>query len=453
MGGASISFFRGPLSGAINPASLLHVDPSFEVALMGFLPQRGATLDTSGLLVGEEVEVESENPFFLAPNFAISWRLSSKIALGLSFYSSGGMNTEYRTNLYHKSFSQPISLFSAAAAGVQGAEPNGREHQTVKAALLNAPHTGTLGVNLEQGVFTPTLSYRWSEELSLGASLLIGAQRFSAQGLGDFVSFSNSPLALTDNGGDISLGLGARLGLSYNPQPWVRLGVVASSKVYMSAFENYQGLFAGEGNFDIPAHFGLGVALSPLPNLHLSADVTHIMYEGVESLSNPGPTADQLLTGFNQALNNGFKAQLQGIAVPVNEGAISPLGTEEGYGFGWESVWVGKLGLAYDVTPHFTAMLGYAYGQNPVGPEDVLFNLIAPAVVQHHITGGLSAVISPRRTLTFSYQYVPYAEVKGDYQASEEAATQLAGGPIPLSLKGSAWMSQQVAELSYRQSF
>jgi len=410
MGGASISFFRGPLSAVVNPASLLHVKPGVEVALMGFLPRRGATLDTSGLF-GEEVSVKSESPFFIAPNLAASWSLTERLAVGVGLYSSGGMNTEYRANLYHQAFSKPISLFSAAAAGVAGVTANGEVHVFVRESLLSAPHTRTLGVNLEQAVITPSLAYKVSDELSVGVSALVGVQRFSAQGLGDFVSFSKEPLALTDNGAELSMGLGGRLGLSYSPLSWLRLGAVASSKVYMSDFERYQGLFADEGDFDIPAHLGLGLALRPLQMLHISADVTRILYEGVTSISNPGPTGDQLLTGFNQNLMNGFQAAIEGVNVPVNQGAQHPLGAGNGYGFGWESIWVMKVGASLQISPTLELMLGYAYGQDPIASSEALFNMIAPAVVQHHYTGGASYSLSAHHQLTVSYQYVLNGEV------------------------------------------
>jgi len=452
MGGASISFFKGAISTAINPAGLLHLDPSFEISLMGFLPQRGGDLDTSKLF-GEAVSVESENPFFLAPNMAANWSITPKLAVGITFYSSGGMNTEYKTNLFHQAFSKPIGLFTAAAAGSLGLSGSGPEAQYVKSSLLNAPHTGTLGVNLEQGVLAPSVAYKLNEQLSLGASLLVGLQRFEAQGLGDFIAFSQSPLALTNNGYDYSMGFGARLGLSYSPREWLRVGAVASSKVYMGDFKRYEGLFADGGNFDIPAHMGVGASVKLSPALTFSADLTRIMYEGVASISNPGPTTDELLQGFQQSLLNGLNARARGVAVPVNAGAMNPLGSADGYGFGWRSIWVAKVGAHYQARPDLELMLGYAYGQNPVQQQDALFNLIAPAVVQHHLTGGVSKRFKAH-TLTLSYQHVLEGELPSEYRAGPEATTELAGSPnLELGFDARPWMAQQVVELSYGYTF
>ena len=35
-------------------------------------------------------------------------------------------------------------------------------------------------------------------------------------------------------------------------------------------------------------------------------------------------------------------------------------------------------------------MFGYSFNQNPVTDENVMFNILAPAVVQEHITFGVS---------------------------------------------------------------
>ncbi len=40
----------------------------------------------------------------------------------------------------------------------------------------------------------------------------------------------------------------------------VTLGAAYSSKMRMSKFDKYKGLFAEEGGFDIPEHYSLGIA-------------------------------------------------------------------------------------------------------------------------------------------------------------------------------------------------
>jgi long-chain fatty acid transport protein len=453
MSGATIAFVRDSIAVAVNPSGLHFIEEGLDLSLMGFMPERGGELDTFGIF-GEAYSSTSENPFFLAPNVGGAWRINRRWVVGFSLYSSGGMNTEYKTNLYHQSFAAPTALFSAAVAGANGFEVNGEEHKFVEASFLNASNTGTLGVNLEQAVLAPSIAYKMNDQLSLGFSMLVGFQRFSAQGLGDFVSFSTSPLQLSDRGPDYSAGVGARVGVTYTPLKRLSMGAVASSKIYMSPFEKYSGLFAGRGDFDVPSHFGLGLAAELLRGFTLSVDLTHINYEGVSSVSNPGPDADLLLSGFNTALENGLRAGRSSARVAVNEGARYPLGSDQGYGFGWDNIWVFKSGVHYQLNETWQLMGGYAYGQDPVADEQALFNLIAPAVVQHHVSLGVSTLLAKRHQVTLTWQRAFEGEVSQVYKASPSVAESLAGSSaLELSYKASAWMSQQVVEVGYGYKF
>lgn len=453
MGGASIAYVRDAIAIAVNPAGMSWIGDGLDVSLVGFAPTRGGMLDTGGIL-GESFSAVSENSFFIAPNLGACWRVTKRLSLGFSLYSSGGMNTEYQTNLYHQGFAGPTEIFSAAIARGEGFEVGGYAHEFVKSSFKNAPNTGTLGVNLEQAVFAPSASLKLTPELSVGASLLLGFQRFSAQGFGDFVALSSTPTRVTDRGADYAIGAGIRAGLSYRVDERLEVGAVASSKVYMTPFDQYRGLFAEEGRFDIPAHIGFGVSARPLRAFTISADITRIFYGGVRSVSNPGPSADQLLIGLSTALKTGLEAQRRPTRVPVNQGAINPLGSAEGYGFGWSDIWTLKTGLAYQASEALSLMVGYAYGQDPVADSEALFNLIAPAVVQHHLTGGASYQLNAHHILSVSYTHAVEGEVNAVYKASPEVTEELAGSAgLELSYHARAWMSQHVLEFGYRYQF
>ena len=102
-----------------------------------------------------------------------------------------------------------------------------------------------------------------------------------------------------------------------------------------------------------------------MEDLVVAVDVTQILYSEINSIANP------LLPNLG----------------------TSPLGTEDGAGFGWEDVTVFKVGVAYDVTSDLTLRGGYNYGGQPIPSSETLFNMIAPGVVEHHATfGGTYAV-------------------------------------------------------------
>ena len=91
----------------------------------------------------------------------------------------------------------------------------------------------------------------------------------------------------------------------------------------MGRFDKYKGLFADNGDFDIPSHYSLGVAFTPTPAWTVALDFGRINYSGV-------------------AL--GRQPEL---------GATAPLGAANGPGFGWKDIDVVKLGvrLAHEQTP------------------------------------------------------------------------------------------------------
>ena len=56
---------------------------------------------------------------------------------------------------------------------------------------------------------------------------------------------------------------------------------------------------------------------------------------------------------------------------------------------------------------------GYAQNSNPIGPEDVTFNILAPAVVERHISFGGSRKINDTDAFDFSITFVPEVSVDG----------------------------------------
>ena len=160
------------------------------------------------------------------------------------------------------------------------------------------------------------------------------------------------------------------------------LGLTYQTQIYSTNLNQYSGLFAGGGSFNIPANLGLGMALHLTPDLLVATDYERIFYSGVAAVSNPGSNR-------------------------------SPIGSDNGPGFGWKSINVVKFGVAYKILPQFTVRAGYAYSDNPVTPENVTFNILAPGVTQHHISFGASYDVSPSSVLTIAYVHAFQNTVTG----------------------------------------
>ena len=132
----------------------------------------------------------------------------------------------------------------------------------------------------------PTLAWQFAPKQAIGIAPIFAYQRFSAEGLQAFDNapgfppFTSAPGYVTNNGYDTSTGWGVRIGYQGEFDGF-RLGAVYSSKMSMGNFDNYKGLFAEQGGFDIPASYGLGAAYTGLPNWTFAFDWVYIDYSGV----------------------------------------------------------------------------------------------------------------------------------------------------------------------------
>ncbi len=250
----------------------------------------------------------------------------------------------------------------------------------------------TQGVDLKQMELAPTVAYRFSDprgigDYSVGFSPIFGIQTFRAYGLGTFITpaVTANPGRLTNQGTDWAYGYGGRIGfLARFLNDRVSVGAVYTSKIYMSDFTKYSGLFSPNGRLNIPANYAIGFAVKPVERLTVAFDVERILYSDVPALGN----------SINITINN----------KPNN---ISPrLGQDGGGGFGWSDQTVYKLGAAYNWSPALTLRAGLNYGKSPIPNDDnLLVATLAPATTQWHATVGFTYRPNPVLELSFAYMH------------------------------------------------
>jgi len=241
------------------------------------------------------------------------------------------------------------------------------------------------GINLEQLFIAPTFAYKINKNHAVGVTLNLVYQRFRADGLGGFAPVSSSPTNLTDKGVDTSTGWGVRIGYTGNLTDAVTVGATYQSRTWMSKFSDYKGLFANQGEFDIPENYGIGIAVKATPKLTIAADIQQINYGDIASVSNP-------------LLPNLF---------------LSPLGTDNGAGFGWRDMTVFKLGASYAWSEKLTLRAGVSTTRQPIPKSETMFNMIAPGVIENHLTLGATWAVSPASELSVSYMHGFSKKVKG----------------------------------------
>jgi long-chain fatty acid transport protein len=363
MAGASTALPLDAVAGITNPATLVHLGNTWAVGATLFNPNRGYTADPiPGAPAGSEPipvgSFDSKRPVFLIPNFAYSRMLDDQSALTLSVAGNGGMNTRYNETTFR-------NFAAGAPPEFQATEPT--------------------GVDLVQLAIGLAYSRKLNDRHSVGVTPILAIQALKVDGLQPFKGTSIHPDAVTNNGYDYSYGAGLRIGYFGQLTDQLSIGASWQSKLYMTKFEEYEGLLAEEGDFDIAPTANIGVAFKATDTLTFAFDIQRIFYEAVDAVSN----------------RNDF---------PVTPGS---LGGDDGLGFGWEDQTAYKFGVQWEYSPDLTFRAGYIHANQVVPDEQALFNIIAPAVTTDHFTLGLSKKLGQDSALHFSFMHAPNEKVHG----------------------------------------
>lgn len=440
--GAVVSHPMDSLVGAVNPAGMALVgDRRVDLGIRMFSPRRKGELDPTVVGGRFKVEDDSSDTLFVIPNFGFTTKVTDRMWLGLSTFGNGGMNTTYGKNIYDETFAVLGASQQGFQQGFQAALASGATQQQALQAGQQAsvqaagsvpqgtgtgtPDTGQLGVDLFQIVFAPSLSFKATDTFTVGVAPLIAFQQFKAYGLGNFQCFTqtanssaasqqscattgqpapgSSSNSLTDRGSSTSMGLGLRGGVVWDVHPMLTLGLAGATKIDMERFGNYEELFAEQGDFDIPANVTFGATFHAKPTLDIMFDYQRIFYEGVRSISNDGP-----VLGTNP---------ITGFPTPTPPPGGGLLGADNGMGFGWKDIDIYRVAVDWRVSPQWAVRAGVSYNTNPINDSQVLFNILAPAVVKWHTTVGVTWMPKDYLELTAAYMHGWQNDNKSDQTA------------------------------------
>lgn len=374
--GAGSAMATDAFGGANNPASMVFVGDRIDFGVDLFSPIRESSRTGSSPLLGPiDGSAESDSNYFLIPEFGYNKMLNPNLSLGITAYANGGMNTDY-----------PGGQIPAASACAGFATP-----------LSNpGPYnllcgTGRLGVDLMQLVIAPTIAYKVTPNHGIGISPLIGIQSFAAEGLQGFGGFSTSSANMTNNGHDTAYGYGVRIGWFGRLSSAVSVGAAYSTKIYMSEFDKYKGLFAEQGDFDMPENYNVGIAIKATPNLTVLADYRRVNYSDIPSVGNSS-------AGLLQCAGGNMSYCLGGA---------------NGAGFGWQNVNAYKIGFEYQYSNELTLRAGYGHNDNPIRAQDVTINILAPGVIEDRVTLGFTYKTKSGGELSMYYMHAFENSVTG----------------------------------------
>ncbi len=358
--GLGIALPQDGLAAATNPAGTAFVGERADIGVTLFQPKRGAEIDGNAGPGGSSLNGSydgNDTRNFLIPELGYVKQLNSQWVAGVAVYGNGGMNTDYARN--------PWGGFGA---------------------------TGAAGVNFEQLLISPSIAYKVTDNHALGLAVNFAYQRFAAKGIELFAGngASESPGNFSNQGSDSAIGWGLRIGYTGRLTPELTVGATYATRMKTGKFDKYKGLFAEQGGFDVPANFGVGIAWQATNALTLAADVQRIEFGSVKSVGS------SLFTG-------------------------TQFGSSNGPGFGWRNVSVVKIGASYDVSPELTLRGGYSHVTQPIPGDEVLLNILAPGVVQDHLTLGATWKQGKHGELSFYYSH---------------AFRKTVDGPIPINYGG-----------------
>ena len=396
MAGAGIALPEDAIDVTNNPAVAPFVGNQLIVGAALFSPIRKYSTTESqlngnfGAITIGPNNIKSDTNYFVIPHIAKAWQLENGNAWALSFYGRGGMNTDWKGG---------TATFDPDGPGPAGPMTF---DGTYGAGLFGFPDAG---VNFSQAFFDITWGKQFNDRLSLGISAVLVAQMFKADGVMTFAQLTETfaasggtefPTALSNNGTDWAYGGGVKFGLHSKLSDRVSFGIMYQTKISMTEFDDYADLFAEQGDMDIPANLKVGLTFHANEKVDLSLDLENIWYSDIASVGNP--------------ISNLFECPTAGRG---GMDLSKCLGGNNGGGFGWEDMTVYKLGMRWQAGEDWAWRFGYSYGEQPIPESEMSFNILAPGVMESHITAGFTLERTKGRQFNMAFMFAPSVDVTG----------------------------------------
>ncbi len=339
----------------------------------------------------------AEDGFGLASNPATLSQVQPGVTLGASVFSPDRavhMSTSYPLGASTKDGNDTSVFLIPELAYVRhgdnglsyGVAVYGNGGMNVDYAGPVYDNTNKTYTNMEQLFIAPTIAKKIGENNTIAASLNLVYQTFEAGGLAWFAGYTRTGAANPgDHGKDSSTGVGMKLGWTGTISSTVNAGAYYQPETKMSKFDKYRDLFAEDGGFNIPATYGVGLSIKASPATMIAFDIVRIQYGDIKSLANK---------------NN-------------HDWTNTKLGAADGKGFGWNNMTVYKIGVQHQVDNKTTVRAGWNYGKQPIAADQLDFNLLAPAVVQNHMTLGMTRKLDGGGELSLHYMHAFNNAVSG----------------------------------------
>ena len=382
MGGAVESVTNNNESMMINPAGLAALSsPEFNFSLSLLYPK----VSHSDSLGNDVNESSQRSPL---PLFSIS-RPTGHWVTGLGLFFQGGTGAEYE---------HLITPFTARKTAGFLPDPMG-----------TIPHQDKHESRLMHLKLTPTIAYKLSSQIRLGASLNLSHARAKMSLFPDTsVAFDgdnsgnlgDSPNDMLYSGLDLenlsANGVGYSVGVQYQVNAWY-FGASYTSQTKLDfdhgdAKLNMSAMGLGKVDYDAklkglswPEEFAIGIGYQIQPWLLLTTDIAWINWSrAISSLDINFDDADHPMAPENSTLT-----------MPMN----------------WDDQIVWKVGMEYTPIDGWTFRFGYNHADTPMDSD--YLRPIFPVISETHYTLGATHHIQ-NLDLSLSFEYVPKTKKTND---------------------------------------
>jgi long-chain fatty acid transport protein len=297
----------------------------------------------------ESGRTRSDNGFPLASSLGLVYQLEdgSPVTYGFGLLSLGGGGVNFPGD-----------------PGNPALSPTGPFGQTV---------IGPIAASIQLYQLNPTVSYRASDRLTVGAGPTIDVT---------VPSFDPAFFAAPDRDGNGRLvfptathsrpywGGGFRAGLVYAVTDTLDVGFGYTSPQWLDEWRFNARTPDGQPRTlflqaMLPAIYSWGVGYRGIDRLTLGVDLRYFDYESTDLFG-----------------------------TPVRDG-----------GLGWESAFAVALGGQYVLTDRVAVRAGYQYNTNPLASTSTLFNIQSPAIIQHVISVGATVGLTDSVAVSVGYAY------------------------------------------------
>lgn len=279
-----------------------------------------------------------------------------------------------------------ISVSRAFASETPSAENGGFAAQSFSRA----------GAGLERTFIMPTLTRAVGETTSVTGALVIAYQQFATPGLGSTSVSVLLPSAApgTFNPGafnETSVGSAVRLEVEERLADSLTLHTAFQSKLDMQAFQNYRGVFADPGDFDVPAIASVGLGWTPTARHRFGFDVQHVMYSDVNTF-----TSSALPTRFLSLLGDG--------ATPD---------------FAWRDLTVYGVDWSWQMSARDAIKLRYSTQLQPEPSSELLYQALEDDFTDNNFALGFTHRFDRMGALRLAASYAPSQYFLGNYSYAD----------------------------------